>query len=79
MKLLDHLSSPRFLVSSSSEKYGHPDPEAIARIVSRPGKKSLFFNYITAYNEPWLKASLRSKFGYEVIRPSRGDGLVVKI
>lgn len=62
--LLDALQCSRYLISSDGSTYGHPDPEAIARIVATPGKKSLLFNYDSEYTRPWAQAALRRKYKY---------------
>ena len=51
---------------TSSDVFGHPDPEAIAQLVARPGEKSIYFNYETDYTHPWAKRSLRERYDYVV-------------
>jgi Metallo-beta-lactamase superfamily len=78
--LLAHVACSRFMISSSGETYGHPDPEAIARIVSLPGKKKIFFNYLSSYTRPWNRDALRARFNFDVFLPrSREAGLVVTL
>jgi hypothetical protein len=79
-KLLEKLVCPRFLVSTSGDVFGHPDPEAIARIVRRPGRKTVHFNYETDYTLPWAKHSLCEKYGYGTEYPDAdAEGLTVPI
>jgi beta-lactamase superfamily II metal-dependent hydrolase len=73
--LLGKVDCPRFLISTDSGTFGHPDPEAIARIVQRPGEKTLYFNYDTPYTRPWADAALRQKYSYTAVYPDDGrDG-----
>jgi hypothetical protein len=76
--LLAHLPAKRYLISTNSETFGHPDPEALARIVSCHGRKTLCFNYDTDYGKPWNRQALRQKYDYEVEFPDE-DGLVVRL
>jgi len=69
--LLDKLDCARFLVSSDGGTYGHPDPEALARIVAASTKvKTLCFNYSTDYTTVWDDHTTRTAFGYEVEYPA---------
>jgi hypothetical protein len=77
--LLAHLDCKRFLVSTNGETFGHPDPEALARVVSLPGEKILCFNYDTDYSKPWNKQGLEQKYGYEVELPDDDGELVVEL
>lgn len=78
--LLDHLACERFLISSSGETFGHPDPETLARIVSRDGHKQLMFNYDSEYTNPWARAALRKKYGYDITLPDDNQhGLTVEL
>jgi beta-lactamase superfamily II metal-dependent hydrolase len=79
-KLLDHVSCSRFLISSNGETFGHPDPETIARIVSRDGNKELCFNYDSEYTQPWNRKALRDQHDYSVTFPDNEDeGLVLEL
>jgi beta-lactamase superfamily II metal-dependent hydrolase len=65
--LLDRVDCSRFLISTNSDTFGHPDPEAIARIVARPGKKTIYFNYDTPYTRPWSDVTLRQNHKYAAV------------
>jgi beta-lactamase superfamily II metal-dependent hydrolase len=78
--LLEQIACSRFLFSTNGETFGHPDPEAIARVVSRPGAKHLYFNYETAYTRPWNRQALRQSCPYEITFPDDdAGGLAVEI
>jgi len=74
-KLLDRVHAKHYLISTNSGTFGHPDPEAIARLVVRekPSGKRLLFNYDTEYTRPWSDATLCEEFGYEVEYASDDD------
>jgi beta-lactamase superfamily II metal-dependent hydrolase len=79
--LLSLLSCGRYLVSTSGAIFGHPDREAVARIIVAGGAdRALFFNYRTAVNALWDAPGLRREFGYEVTYPAgNASGLVVDL
>lgn len=65
--LIETLDCDRFLISTNGKIHGHPDPEAIARILAfgptRP--KTLYFNYATERTTPWNDDVLKAKHDYE--------------
>ncbi len=62
------LRSPTWIFSSNGAQTKHPNPEAVARILKySKGKKSLFFNYRTTFNERWDNADLQEEHGYRVV------------
>jgi len=78
--LLDHIACERFLISSSGERFGHPDPETLARIVARAGRKQVCFNYDSEYSNPWASPALRARYHHDVALPADNRrGLVVEL
>jgi hypothetical protein len=77
--LLRKVRCSRFLISTNGDIFGHPDPEAIAQIVKRPGRKELYFNYETEYTRPWSKSSLRMRYDYEVFFAEEGESEIVRL
>ncbi|QRM40497.1 MBL fold metallo-hydrolase [Rhizobium rhizogenes] len=70
--LVDKLTSPYWLISTDGSRHGHPDSEAIARIVlSSPDTKTLVFNYRSAINRHWEATRLQTDFAYKTCY---GDG-----
>lgn len=67
--LIETLDCDRFLISTNGKIHGHPDPEAIARILAfgptRP--KTLYFNYVTERTTPWDDQALKAKHGYDCV------------
>ncbi len=80
VELLDLLDCGGYVASSSGAKFGHPDPEAIARVIVHGGDKpTLHFNYRTKFNDMWDSTELRFKFKYKTAYPDGGDGIVVDL
>jgi beta-lactamase superfamily II metal-dependent hydrolase len=53
-ELLQALSCPRYLISTSGARFEHPDESAIARILQYGGEKvELCFNYKSDTTRPW--------------------------
>ncbi|MCD6679903.1 MAG: MBL fold metallo-hydrolase [Burkholderiaceae bacterium] len=81
-ELMSLLRSPCYLVSTNGAIFGHPDEEAVQRIVARslvqPPK--LVFNYRCATNEAWGKADLQHELGFEAVFPHGDDeGITVPL
>ena len=75
-ELLDAVVCSRFLVSTSGDRFGHPDPEAIARIALRAGSKKVYFNYRTDYTTLWASSALRERYQLSVAYGEDGRSLV---
>jgi len=72
-ELLRKLDCPRFLVSTNGSSFGHPHPEAIARILTLSIPRELCFNYRSEYTELWEDKSVREHFGdYKAVLPPAG-------
>lgn len=67
MKLID---TKNILVSSDGKRYGHPDPETIAKLIKHqaPGL-NVHFNYKTKLNDMWASAAWQKKYGYTARYP----------
>ncbi|MDW9593537.1 hypothetical protein GOA63_15115 [Sinorhizobium meliloti] len=78
--LLARLQSPLWLVSSNGSRHGHPDPEAIARIVLTPAAKRLVFNYHSEYSDVWNDELAGSAYNYTCQFPvENGDCTVIDL
>ena len=53
-EVLEKLDCRRFAISTSGAVFGHPDPEAIARVLkfAGEGRKFLYFNYASSARSP---------------------------
>ena len=74
-ELVELLDCRRFAISTSGAVFGHPDPEAIARVLKfcRPGAKTLHFNYASDRSKPWDDAALKAKWDYACVFPAAPD------
>ena len=81
LALLDQVECPRYLVSSNGDIFGHPDREAIARVIVHGGERpTLCFNYRSALNALWEERTLRDRYRYDTVYPGEGQaGIRVRI
>ena len=87
--LLDRIDCERFLVSTNSRRFHHPDPEAMARVVGGPWRGpdaladdeiELIFNYRTDETNAWDDPDLRKRWNYRTVFPSEDEaGVVVNL
>mgnify|MGYP001193059727 CR=1 FL=1 len=80
-ELLDRLRCRTYLFSTDGSRFGHPDPETVARALLAGGEGTrLCFNYRTEINTVWDDRALKRQYGYETVFPAAGeDGLVVSL
>ena len=78
-ELVGLLDCHRFAISTSGAVFGHPDPEAIARVLKfgQPGAKTLLFNYASDRSKPWDDATLKAKWNYTCVFPAAADQATV--
>jgi hypothetical protein len=79
--LIRSLTCDRYLVSTNSAIFQHPNNAALARVVKHGGKNvTLCFNYRTKHTLPWDDAALRKRYGYTTNFPPPNDtGLTVSL
>ncbi|MCB2218190.1 MAG: hypothetical protein KQH59_19205 [Desulfobulbaceae bacterium] len=70
--IIKALRPDRYLVSSSSQYYGHPDADAIELILKHhEGDAPTFvFNYLSPKTAPWADATRQQELGYTVSFPT---------
>jgi beta-lactamase superfamily II metal-dependent hydrolase len=75
VRLLDCCS---FAISSNGNLHGHPDPQAISRLLLHAPErlKFLYFNYDTDRTRPWDNRSLQARYDYQCVFPVDTPGLV---
>lgn len=82
-EIVEKVACSRYAISTSGAVFGHPDPEAISRILKfgDPGLKSLFFNYASDRTRPWNDDNgLKEAYGFECHYPAgEGQSLVIDI
>lgn len=75
-ELLGLIDSPIYLFSTNGEKNNHPNPETIARIISRKGlERKLIFNY-PVNNEILSNEDIRTEYQFSL---EFSDGYHVKV
>ena len=74
--LLERLECRRYAISTDGSRHGHPDPEAVARLLryGTAGRKELWFNYRQASTTPWAERSLCESWDYVCFLPEDQQG-----
>ncbi|MGB5773828.1 MAG: MBL fold metallo-hydrolase [Sedimenticolaceae bacterium] len=76
--LIKHLDCNAYIFSSNGDKFSHPHPEAVARVIEYGGESpELFFNYRTNETEIWDDNTLREAYGYRTSYPADDKGGIV--
>jgi beta-lactamase superfamily II metal-dependent hydrolase len=65
--LVERLDCRRFALSTNGNRHGHPNPEAIARLLKYGPRslKRLYFNFRTRWTEPWQDQKLQEAYRYD--------------
>lgn len=64
----------RYCVSTNGDYFGHPDREAIGRIIKYGGKRpELHFNYRTRHNDVWERPDVQERYAYSARYPRSGE------
>jgi hypothetical protein len=80
LAMLELLKSPVFLFSSNGDRTEHPNPEAVARVITSQPRARLCFNYQTSFNELWANDELQARYGYQTVYPGAGEqGLALEL
>lgn len=76
--LIRLLDCRRFAISIDGTRHGHPDPEAIARLLrfSPEGTKRLYFNYAKDRALAWNAEATRGRWGYDCVWPDPEQGVL---
>jgi beta-lactamase superfamily II metal-dependent hydrolase len=79
--LVDLLSCTRFLISTNGTRHGHPDPEAIAKLICHAPRapKTLYFNYRQPRSTPWDNAQLKANHDYACVFPQASGPLTIDL
>jgi len=79
-ELLQAVEADHFVISTNNAYFGHPDAEAVARVVTRGGQPTLWFNYDTPANRRWADPALTARYGYKTRFPERaGAGVTLEL
>src|SRR5215469_6282168 len=81
VELLDAVDCSMYMFSTDGSVFGHPDPEAVARVIRHGGPEpTLCFNYRSETNQRWEDSALQERYVYRVRYPAVGDmGLSVDL
>jgi hypothetical protein len=79
--LVQSVVCPLYLFSTDGSVFGHPDTEAVARVIRYGGPNpTLAFNYRSEQSLVWDDSSLLQGYGYEVLYPEDGQaGLAIDL
>lgn len=74
-EIIQMLDTSRFAISTSGAVFGHPDPEAISRLLKfgTPDLKTLYFNYASERTLPWDDPALKAQYHYNCVYPAKKD------
>jgi hypothetical protein len=79
VELLQAVQAKHYIVSTNSAIFGHPDDEAIARVIVKGGsQRKIWFNYRTEHTAKWGAADLQKRYGYLAALPE-GEQAAVNI
>ena len=81
-ELMELVESPRFLFSSNGAQFGHPDREAVQRVIGRTKqlRPKLYFNYESDQTREWACDRLQEELQYDVAyRPEEAASLLVEL
>jgi len=80
-ELLSLLSCGRYLFSTNGNIFGHPDEEAVARVlVHGGGTPTLCFNYSSTINKVWADPAQQKQDDYQALFPAPAStGLAVEL
>ena len=79
--LLDLIDSPRWIFSTNSKVYNHPDLETIAQIICKKinMKRTFIFNYCHEISKILADINLQEKYNYEIIVSEEGKIIEVEL
>jgi beta-lactamase superfamily II metal-dependent hydrolase len=73
LSLLAKINCSRYLISTSGQRFGHPDMESIARIVGSKKKATLYFNYRSKFTEAWENKDWQKEYEYSTMYCQKHD------
>lgn len=81
-ELMSLIDSAKFLFSTNGAQFGHPDQEAVQRVIGRSthDKPELCFNYLTDRNDQWNDTDLQQELEYTAtFNTDDGAPLIVEL
>ena len=78
--LLALLDCRHWLLSTSGHRHGHPNREAMARILCRPDEATAWFNYRGQTTEEYAGPALGARYGFAAVHPAPGrPGIALRV
>jgi beta-lactamase superfamily II metal-dependent hydrolase len=68
-ELLTVVRARHYVVSTNNAQFGHPDAEALARVICSGDQPTIWFNYATKQNLLWNDPERRARYGYSCRYP----------
>jgi beta-lactamase superfamily II metal-dependent hydrolase len=79
-ELLKVVRARHYVVSTNNAQFGHPDAEALARVICAGGPATIWFNYATKQNLSWAAPSRQAQYGYACKFPAAtGSGVRLEL
>lgn len=78
-ELLGRVRCGRYLFSTDGSRFGHPDPQAVARVLVAGSPTELYFNYLNDRTRIWGDPRLAKRFGYAAQFREDSSRLVVPV
>lgn len=73
-ELLKVVRARHYVVSTNNSQFGHPDAEALARVICAGGQPTIWFNYATKQNLSWNDPAQQARYGYACRYPEGPRG-----
>lgn len=73
-ELLKVVRAKHCVVSTNNAQFGHPDAEALARVICAGGQPTIWFNYATKQNLSWKDPTRQAQYGYTCLYPEGPGG-----
>ncbi len=78
--LMKKINADKILVSSDGQRYKHPDPQTIAKLLSAKKENvEIYFNYLTKFNKYWNDESRQNDLFYKAFYGENEMGLTVNL
>jgi hypothetical protein len=79
-ELMRAVQAENCVFSTNGAQFGHPNDEAVARVIIGSKRPTLWFNYATERNQRWAEPALRAKHGHQLRYPKDGQtGVVIAL
>lgn len=69
-ELLKVVRAKHYVVSTNNAQFGHPDAEALARVICTGGQPTIWFNYATKQNLSWNEQAQQAAYGFACRYPA---------